>query len=56
MFLLICVTYGQEIVDETDRYESNRTKRAAKRRSTAAIMCGCAHYALCAELWLITFE
>lgn len=31
---------GEEIVDETDRYESNMSKRAADRKSNAAIMKG----------------
>lgn len=31
---------SEEIVDETDRYESNQTKRRAKRQSTAAVMRG----------------
>jgi hypothetical protein len=30
----------EEIVDETDRYESMHTKRKARRQSTAAIMQG----------------
>lgn len=30
----------EEIVDETDRYESNQTKRRAKRISTASVMKG----------------
>ena len=30
----------EEIVDETDRYESNQSKRRAKRMSTATVMKG----------------
>ncbi|KAF8228594.1 DUF21-domain-containing protein [Tricholoma matsutake] len=32
---------SEEIVDETDRYEDNQSKRRAKRMTTAAIMRGC---------------
>lgn len=31
---------SEEIVDETDRYEDNRSKRRARRATTAAIMRG----------------
>jgi metal transporter CNNM len=31
---------SEEIVDETDRYEDNRSKRRAKRATTATIMRG----------------
>lgn len=31
---------GEEIIDETDRYMDNHTKRAAKRQGTAAVMRG----------------
>lgn len=31
---------GEEIVDETDRYESNMGKRVADRKSNAVIMKG----------------
>lgn len=31
---------GEEIVDETDRYESNMSKRVADRKSNALIMKG----------------
>jgi hypothetical protein len=33
---------SEEIVDETDRYEDNQSKRRAKRMTTAAVMRGCA--------------
>ncbi|EIW67286.1 hypothetical protein TREMEDRAFT_33832 [Tremella mesenterica DSM 1558] len=29
---------GEEIIDETDRFEDNHSKKAAKRRATAAVM------------------
>ena len=32
---------AEEIVDETDRYEDNQSKRRAKRMTTAAVMRGC---------------
>jgi hypothetical protein len=38
---------GEEIVDETDRYESNMSKRVADRKSNAVIMKG---YVLCLPL------
>jgi metal transporter CNNM len=38
---------GEEIVDETDRYESNMSKRVADRKSNAVIMKG---YVLCPPL------
>jgi metal transporter CNNM len=33
---------SEEIVDETDQYEDNQSKRRAKRMTTAAVMRGCA--------------
>lgn len=38
---------GEEIIDETDRYESNMSKRIADRKSNAVIMKG---YVLCLPL------
>lgn len=32
---------SEEIVDETDQYEDNQSKRRAKRMTTAAVMRGC---------------
>ena len=32
---------SEEIVDETDQFEDNRSKRRAKRMTTAAVMRGC---------------
>lgn len=29
---------GEEIIDETDRYMDNQSKKAAKRQGTAAVM------------------
>lgn len=29
---------GEEIIDETDRYQDNQSKKAAKRQGTAAVM------------------
>lgn len=31
---------SEEIVDETDRYEDNQSKKRAKRMTTAAVMRG----------------
>ena len=33
---------SEEIVDETDRYEDNHSKRRAKRITTTDVMRGCA--------------
>jgi metal transporter CNNM len=33
---------SEEIVDETDQFEDNQSKRRAKRLTTAAVMRGCA--------------
>jgi hypothetical protein len=32
---------SEEIVDETDQFEDNQSKRRAKRMTTAAVMRGC---------------
>jgi metal transporter CNNM len=32
---------SEEIVDETDQFEDNRSKRRARRMTTAAVMRGC---------------
>ena len=32
---------SEEIVDETDQFEDNQSKRRAKRITTAAVMRGC---------------
>jgi CBS domain containing-hemolysin-like protein len=42
---------AEEIVDETDRYEDNQSKRRAKRMTTAAVMRGCVVFAS-----FLTFE
>lgn len=45
----------EEIVDETDRFESNQTKRRAKRMSTAAVMKGYAQSLFrCSEMLRLT--
>lgn len=41
---------SEEIVDETDQYEDNQSKRRAKRMTTAAVMRGCAFPFLCTFL------
>jgi len=33
---------SEEIVDETDQFEDNQSKRRAKRMTTTAVMRGCA--------------
>lgn len=33
-----CRIIGEEIVDETDRYQDNRSHKVAKRAGTAAVM------------------
>jgi metal transporter CNNM len=46
---------SEEIVDETDRYEDNQSKKRAKRITTAAIMRGSVALYCIAHFWCLYF-
>jgi metal transporter CNNM len=46
---------SEEIVDETDRYEDNQSKKRAKRMTTSAVMRGCVSLHLDLSTTMLTY-